>query len=82
MRTVKSSFHLSVGPLADLFSSNPDVDNYVGDTRGGPNYDESKESLVDVADHHAGVISPIGDTTGMKESPGHIPAKKAHAHDP
>ncbi len=81
-RTIKSSFHLSVSPLADLLSSNPDVDNYVGDTRGGPNYDESKEGLVDVADPHAGVISPIGDTTGVKESPGHIPAKKAYAHYP
>ena len=79
-RTVKSSFHLSVSPLADLLSSNPDVDNHVGDTRGGPNYDKSKEGLVDVADPHAGVISPIGDTTGVKESPGHIPAKKAYAH--
>ena len=43
---------------------------------------KAKESLVDIADHHAGVISPIGDTTGVKESPGHIPAKKAHAHYP
>jgi hypothetical protein len=76
------SFHLSVGPLADLLSSNLDVDDYVGDTRGGPNYDESKEGLVDIADHHASVISPIGDTTGVKESPGQIPAKKAHAHYP
>jgi hypothetical protein len=81
-RTVKLSFHLSVGSLAELLSSNPDVDNYVGDTRGGPDYDESKEGLVDVADPYAGVISPVGDTTGMKESPGHIPAQKAHAHYP
>lgn len=81
-RTVKLSFHLSVGPLADLFSSNLDVDNYVGDTRGRPKYDESKKCLVDVADPHAGVISPIGDTTGVKQGPGHIPAKKAHAQYP
>jgi hypothetical protein len=68
--------------LADLFSSDPDIDDDVADTRGGPHHDESKEGLVDVADHHAGIISPIADTTGVKKSPSHIPAQQSHAHDP
>jgi len=56
---VQSSFHLLVRTLADLFSPYPDVDDDIGDARGGRNDGECEKGLVDVADHNAGVVAPV-----------------------